>query len=102
MHYVDNEAAKYGLIKGSSPTRDSAWLINEFWRWEADQESFTWFERVPSASNCADDPSRGKGRDTTVNGRMVAWKRLPDSIEKNQAESWAKQATDELDVVRRS
>ena len=73
MHYVDNEAAKYGLIKGSSPTKDSAWLINEFWKWEADQESFTWFERVPSASNCADDPSRGKGRNTAVNGRKVRW-----------------------------
>ena len=100
MHYVDNEAAKYGLIKGSSPTRGSAWLINEFRRWVADQESFTWFERVPSASNCAGDPSRGKGRDTVVNGRKVAWRRMLDSIEKNLAESWAVQAADELGVVR--
>ena len=27
-------------------------------RWEYAQTSFTWFERVPTASNCADEPSR--------------------------------------------
>ena len=59
MCYIDNEAAKFALIKGSSPTRDSAWLVQEFWEREAHLETFTWFERVPSAANCADDPSRG-------------------------------------------
>ena len=96
MHYIDNEAAKYGLIKGNSPTRDSAWLINEFWKQEADMESYSWFERVPSASNCADDPSRGKGADTVVAGRRVVWKRLPQRIEGDLAKSWAKQASFEL------
>ena len=96
MHYIDNEAAKYGFIKGSSPTKDSAWLINEFWKQEAEQESFSWFERVPSACNCADDPSRGKGRDTTVGGRKVSWKDLPVFIERDLAESWSREATAEL------
>ena len=96
MHYIDNEAAKYGLIKGSSPIKDSAWLINEFWKQEAEQESFSWFERVPSACNCADDPSRGKGRDTTVGGRKVRWNELPVSIERDLAECWSREATAEL------
>ena len=29
--YTDNEAAIFGQINGTSPTRDSAWLINSFW-----------------------------------------------------------------------
>ena len=47
--YVDNEAARFGLIKGTSPTKDSAWLLDEFWRREAEAETNTWVERVPSA-----------------------------------------------------
>ena len=59
MCYIDNEAAKYALIKGTSPTYMSAWLVQQFWEKEAQLETFSWFERVPSAANCADEPSRG-------------------------------------------
>ena len=31
MCYIDNEAARYALIKGTSPTRNSAWLVQQFW-----------------------------------------------------------------------
>ena len=65
--YVDNEAARFALIKGSSPTRESAWLVNEIWKTAAELEADLWIERVPSASNCADHPSRG------------SWEVLPDS-----------------------
>ena len=76
MHYVDNEAAKYALIKGTSPTRDSAWLVNEFWKSEAHLGSYSWFERVPSACNCADDPSRGV-EDVKVGRRRAVRVSLP-------------------------
>ena len=58
MNYVDNEAAKYAFIKGSSPTKDSVWSVQQFWEREANLECYTWFERVPSACNTADHPSR--------------------------------------------
>ena len=31
LHFIGNEAARYALIKGSSPTLESAWLIASFW-----------------------------------------------------------------------
>ncbi len=60
VHYIGNEAAKFVLIKGTSPTRDSAWLVHEFWKMEANAETHTWMDRAPSVSNCADHPSRGR------------------------------------------
>ena len=59
IHFVDNDAARFALIKGSPPTPDSAWMTGAFWAEEARAESFTWFERVPSPSSLADKPSRG-------------------------------------------
>jgi hypothetical protein len=88
FHYIDNEAAKCGLIKGTSPTRDSAWLINELWAKEAEQGSHSWFERVPSASNCADDPSRGRARDVKVAGRKATLMRLPARFGSGFADEW--------------
>ena len=57
--FIDNDAARYALIKGSSPTPDSAWLAALYWEREATVGSYSWFERVPSPSNIADAPSRG-------------------------------------------
>ena len=56
--YVDNDAARYSLIKGYSPCPSSASLVSDVAREEARCASFTWYERVPSKSNCADGPSR--------------------------------------------
>ncbi len=87
MNYIDNEAAKYALIKGTSPTRDSAWLVNEFWKSEALMESYSWLERVPSASNCADDPSRGVS-EVRVAGRRAVRVNLPEQFERDLVEEW--------------
>ena len=86
--YIDNEAARYGLIEGTSPTRDSAWLIQEFWTAEAKNESNSWIERVPSASNCADGPSRGKFqilKTTTLQARKI---QMPTSYEQDLVDQW--------------
>ncbi len=87
MYYIDNEAAKFSLIKGTSPTRDSAWLVNEFWKREAAQESYSWFERVPSASNCADDPSRGEWK-VRLRGKKATRVSLPARFESSLVERW--------------
>ena len=35
IHLVDNDAARFALIKGSSPTPDSPWLTGLLWAEEA-------------------------------------------------------------------
>ena len=60
MCFVDNESARSGLIKGSSRNEDSAKIIEEFVGIDLTEHATFWFARVPSASNLADDPSRGR------------------------------------------
>jgi hypothetical protein len=60
LHYIDNEAARCGLIRGYSPVKDNAFLNQLFWAEECRGMAFSWFDRVPSPSNIADPPSRGE------------------------------------------
>ena len=48
IHHVDNEAARYAVIKGTSPTLDSALLMAAFWKEDSERRAFSWFERFPS------------------------------------------------------
>ena len=56
--FVDNDAAKECLIKGTTKARASAQLVANFWCKAAETELFIWVERVASAANPADAPSR--------------------------------------------
>ena len=57
--YIDNEGARYALMKGCSRSMQITRLCHLFaTACEADT-TITWFARVPSASNIADHPSRG-------------------------------------------
>ena len=58
IHYVDNEAARMSAIKGSSPSRSSAWLVQAFWETEVTNETKSWISRVPTECNIGDGPSR--------------------------------------------
>ena len=70
--YVDNEGARYGLIKGYSPNRLCASLLSACWRCDADSMAASWYERVPTRSNCADGPSRLRFENLPdVEGRRV-------------------------------
>ncbi len=91
--YVDNEAARYALIKGSSPTRDIAWLVNEIWATEATRESNMWIERVPSTSNCADHPSRGRWEILKGLGKRARRRHLPPGYEASLARHWTSATT---------
>ena len=50
-HHVDNEAARYAVIKGTSLTLDSAFLMAAFWKEDSERRAFSWFERIPSPTN---------------------------------------------------
>ena len=68
MLYIYNEAATFALIKGNSPTKDSAWLVQQFWEREANLESHSWFEGsfcqqhrgLPLAGRPGGEPRRKK------------------------------------------
>lgn len=57
--WIDNEAARFSLIKGLSSSPTMRALTRAYYFLEADYATFNWFERVPSISNIADPPSRG-------------------------------------------
>ena len=57
--FVDNDSAKHALVKGSSPIADMAAVVDAACGLEIRHRLLCYFERVPSSSNIADDPSRG-------------------------------------------
>ena len=56
--FVDNDAAKECLIRGASMSKASASLVSDFWCAAVEHDLFVWIDRVASASNTADAPSR--------------------------------------------
>ena len=58
LMFVDNDSAKESLIKGTTRSRASAQLVANFWCKAAEYGLFIWIERVASAANPADAPSR--------------------------------------------
>ena len=57
--FVDNEGAKFSLLKGVSDNTVVDFLVERFAELEAKANLFLWISRVPSKSNIADEPSRG-------------------------------------------
>ena len=60
ISFIDNESCRFSLIKGSSPSPCMRPLINMVSIIESVCPFHAWHERVPSASNPADLPSRGQ------------------------------------------
>jgi hypothetical protein len=60
LFFVDNEGARYSLIKGVSPTLALLQIVQLFHSCSEDDQCLPWIERVPSKSNIADLPSRGQ------------------------------------------
>ena len=58
IFWIDNEAARFGLIKGTSPVPESRTMIEDSWDMLTLGAIFAWFARVPSSGNPADAPSR--------------------------------------------
>ena len=56
--FVDNEAARFGPIKGASDSRHSRNLLRHIATARMGMDAVLWVARVPSTSNPADGPSR--------------------------------------------
>lgn len=63
IFFIDNEAARYALIKSVSGRSSMQVLTTAFHKCDLDHECYHWIERVPSKSNPADLPTRGKTND---------------------------------------
>ena len=57
--YLDNEAARGALVAARSSTLKGSLILEDCLRLEDSALCRPWFGRVPTHSNCADDPSRG-------------------------------------------
>ena len=57
---LGNDSARYAAIKGLSPSPTMRLLAREFYAMDSEYPTYSWIERVPSKSNLADGPSRGK------------------------------------------
>ena len=79
--FMDNDSARHALIRGGSPSAASAHLVGLFWREETLRRAYTWVERVPTASNVADGPSRRRYEDLRRMGAKWTDPRLVDARE---------------------
>ena len=56
--FVDNNAATFSLIRGFMDSATGDWLVRAVMHQEFLQGAWTWYARVPSASNPSDEVSR--------------------------------------------
>ena len=75
--WTDNEGCRFGLIKGRSKSHTMDTLIRSFAAAEDADPSHTWICRVPSYSNIADGPSRGKPEEALKISGAVACQSFP-------------------------
>ena len=59
VYYVDNESVRLALLKGSGETPTARRVADEIMTCELFFCTRSWYARVSSVSNLADDPSRG-------------------------------------------
>ena len=58
VQFIDNDSARFALVKGYSPSLASSALLSETWLQDCRLGLFSWYDRVPTASNIGDGPSR--------------------------------------------
>ena len=59
LFFIDNDSARHALIKASSTSEASNRILQFVTAVDVETHTWAWYTRVPSASNPADDPSRG-------------------------------------------
>ena len=58
VFFIDNDSARQALIRGFSPSCSSMNIVRLMVKAETECQVWTWYARVPTHSNPADDPSR--------------------------------------------
>ena len=60
LHFIDNVAAQYSLVRGSSSIRAGDVVVGETWRKVQALNTFLYVDRVESEASPVDGLSRGK------------------------------------------
>ena len=60
VHYIDNVAAQYSLVRGSSSISSGDVVVGETWKRIQRLGIYPYFDRVASKSNPVDGLSRGR------------------------------------------
>ena len=58
IYFIDNDAVKASLVSGNTKSLASTELPSLAAKLEIHLEACSWYSRVPSPSNCSDEPSR--------------------------------------------
>ena len=66
IFFVDNDSARYAIIKGRSGSESMCLLAHAFHELDDLTPTYWWIARVPSFSNPSDAPSRGKGAEEAL------------------------------------
>ena len=100
--FLDNEGARGAILQG----RSSNSLLNTVAQQVCDAEDancvFSWYARIPSASNLADPPSRGIPHSWLVASKEVQLKAnvLSANTERFEVSSWPELPIDKKSEVR--
>ncbi len=60
VFFIDNNAVRDSLIECRSSSKIASCLLEHMFEEESQSSIISWFARVPSESNIADDPSTGQ------------------------------------------
>jgi hypothetical protein len=77
--WIDNDGGCNGLIKGGASAPDHNMLVHRFWTKNFRDSVKPWEDRVPSADNIADGPTRGEFRLLEALGAPCVFSREPST-----------------------
>ena len=77
LHFIDNESAKYSLIRGSSLAEGTNDIVHATWDECRQRNLYPWWERVSSTDNPVDKASRRDLRDIYAQGWQFVKPSLP-------------------------
>ena len=66
VFFVDNDSARYSVIKGRSGSESMCLLAHAFHELDDHAPTYWWIARAPSFSNPSDAPSRGRGSEEAL------------------------------------
>ena len=83
IYFIDNEAARHSILKGTSGKDSMQRLAAAFHAVDLLHPSIAGVERVPSESNPADAPSRGKASECakTLGGTYAGKMCMPEEVQ---------------------
>ena len=74
LHFIDQDAARYNLVRGYAASDSAAAIVDAFWQAEAALGAGSWFARVQTDANLGDPASRdgeGAARDAWCDRDVV-------------------------------